>query len=176
MSARVIPDLKLNEDYKLEYSRIFIDILTEGLLWSGVLYSPLESVIALWQYTGRFLIQTLWSQTSIVYVSTSASLRYVYLSFLILSVSVLLAVDCTSVQGDRHKKSVTSQHTSWSLHFQGNFILVSRAASSVSAWFRDAEDTRRPGYQDAASRSIYQRPDSWHQEHLNNPSDPHTTP
>ena len=47
MSARVIPDLKLNEDYKLEYSRIFIDILTEGLLWSGVLYSPLESVIAL---------------------------------------------------------------------------------------------------------------------------------
>ena len=111
-----------------------------------------------------------------VYVPTSASLRYVYLSFLIISVSVLLAVDCTSVQGDWHKKSVTSQHTSWSLHFQGNFILVSRAASSVSAWFRDAEDTRRPGYQDAASRSIYQRPDSWHQEHLNNPSDPHTTP
>lgn len=117
MSARVIPDLKPNEDYKLECEEIFKIIQQWALCgldfvfsWNWYSYRP-------------------WEGEDTALCTLNRAFLYIHL---------LLVYRVTCIK--------FCQHMGWSLHFRGNFIRYPQIKwSSVFSWPGDAEDTGRPG-------------------------------
>lgn len=123
MSARVIPDLKPNEDYKLECEEIFKIIQQWALCgldfvfsWNWYSYRPWEG--------------------------EDTALCTLNRAFLYIHLLLVYRVTCIKL----------CQHAGWSLHFRGNFIRSPGSSDHPSSRDPGMQKTPGgPDYQDAAS-------------------------